>query len=676
MLYYHSKVTYKKVKEVSVGPVNWIDRMRRITEEINEKGPENVRFYIVCFKNSIYVELCATIGYRNRESAADLSKEFVKNLGYEAISSLTREIDTATFAEYLMTAHKNGYVRDIKEILLRSTFGDYRTCTDGSYKEFLANGNLSKSAIYEKMEELGFSGFLKDEIDRIFSVESSYGFRGHPVHYVVFSNGPERRKEIVELLISALFRAGRLRSRRYAYFEGSSVDSFDSLFGLDPNDKLIKLYRVLGGATMVVNPCDFKNEELSLSETPMLCMLTGLISDNRKDILTIMQFKHEEVSTARHMMSDIEGVRFVEIWDHGNTRERCISILLNKASEDGMENTDSLISKLDGKSGDFTDKDLDRIYADWFDEQMGTVVYPQYASFERAGVSSASCEHGKKDDPYEMLKSLIGLGNAKAMIDRIIGYHKTRGMFRNAGVTDINPSYHMVFTGEPGTAKTTVARLFAAIMKDKGIISKGNLIEVGRKDLVGKYVGWTAKAVTEAFDKAAGSVLFIDEAYSLCDGNDGSYGDEAINTIVQLMENRRDDTVVIFAGYPDKMQLFLDRNPGLRSRIAYHVKFDDYSTDELMDILKLMVKEVHMNLNPESEDKIRGIFDAVREYRDFGNGRFVRNLFEQARMNLACRVSAMDPVNVSDSNLTTLIAADFEIPDEFKNRPVKRKMGF
>ena len=118
-------------------------------------------------------------------------------------------------------------------------------------------------------------------------------------------------------------------------------------------------------------------------------------------------------------------------------------------------------------------------------------------------------------------------------------------------------------------------------MKENRLLSKGNLIEVGRGDLIGKYVGWTAPMIQKKFKQAEGGVLFIDEAYSLVDDRDGSYGDEAINTIVQEMENHRDNVVVIFAGYPDKMESFLQKNPGLRSRIAFHVPFDDYSTEEL-----------------------------------------------------------------------------------------------
>lgn len=143
---------------------------------------------------------------------------------------------------------------------------------------------------------------------------------------------------------------------------------------------------------------------------------------------------------------------------------------------------------------------------------------------------------------------------------------------------------HMVFIGNSGTAKTTAARLFARIMKDNGLLSKGQLIEVGRGDLVGKCVGWTAQTVQAKFKVAIGGVLFIDEAYSLVDKHSGSFGDEAINTIVQEMENHREDVVAIFAGYPNKMEGFLQKNPGLRSRIAFHVPFADYTSDEISTI--------------------------------------------------------------------------------------------
>ena len=234
---------------------------------------------------------------------------------------------------------------------------------------------------------------------------------------------------------------------------------------------------------------------------------------------------------------------------------------------------------------------------------------------------------------------------------------------------------HMVFTGNPGTAKTTVARLFARIMKDNDLLSQGKLVEVGRGDLVGKFVGWTAPAIQKKFREARGNVLFIDEAYSLVDDRDGSYGDEAINTIVQEMENHRDDVVVIFAGYPDKMECFIRKNPGLRSRIAYYVPFADYTTSELCNIAQLMSKQKGLTLNEKACSRLEEIFETAREERDFGNGRYVRNVLDKARMAQATRLLSMDIDEISTADVTTISADDIEEVPVIRNTKT-RKIGF
>ena len=234
----------------------------------------------------------------------------------------------------------------------------------------------------------------------------------------------------------------------------------------------------------------------------------------------------------------------------------------------------------------------------------------------------------------------------------------------------------MVFTGNPGTAKTTVARLTAKIFRDNGLLESGHLVELGRADLVGKYVGWTAPTVMEAFQRAEGSVLFIDEAYSLVDDRDGMFGDEAINTIVQEMENHREDTVVIFAGYPDKMERFLQKNPGLRSRVAFHVDFPDYTPKELLDILRLMAENQSMKLGPGAEQAALAIFQSAVSIPDFGNGRFVRNVLEQAQMKMAVRLTAGCADTLTNAQLTTLCAEDFEMPVMCAETPKRRAIGF
>ena len=213
----------------------------------------------------------------------------------------------------------------------------------------------------------------------------------------------------------------------------------------------------------------------------------------------------------------------------------------------------------------------------------------------------------------------------------------------------------MVFSGNPGTAKTTVARLVARIMKQKGILSKGDLIEVGRADLVGKYVGWTAKTVQEYFEKAKGSILFIDEAYSLIDDNN-SFGAEAINTIVQEMENNREDVVVIFAGYGREMRDFIDQNSGLKSRISFFVDFPDYSNQELYQILELFARKNHYELDNDVYPQFMGSLTDIEVKR--GNGRYVRNIFEGAKLRQAERLMKL-PKKQRVKGLYTLIGEDF-----------------
>ena len=269
---------------------------------------------------------------------------------------------------------------------------------------------------------------------------------------------------------------------------------------------------------------------------------------------------------------------------------------------------------------------------------------------------------------------MIGLTEAKKVINQALNYYKAQKLFAEKGMKADKPAMHMVFTGNPGTAKTSVARLFARIMKDNDLLSKGNLIEVGRGDLVGKFVGWTAPAIQKKFREAQGSVLFIDEAYSLVDDRSGSFGDEAINTIVQEMENHRDDVVVIFAGYPDEMERFLQKNPGLRSRIAFHVPFADYDTTELCDIASLIANKKGLSLSDDAQKKLISVFENAKAENDFGNGRYVRNVIEKAKMAQATRLLAMDFESISDNDVVTICADDIEMPEIKK--PTAKRIGF
>lgn len=212
-------------------------------------------------------------------------------------------------------------------------------------------------------------------------------------------------------------------------------------------------------------------------------------------------------------------------------------------------------------------------------------------------------------------------------------------------------------------------------MKENHLLSNGNLVEVGRGDLIGKYVGWTAPGIQNKFSEARGGVLFIDEAYALLDDRTGSFGDEAIDTIVQEMENHREDMMVIFAGYPDKMEEFLQRNPGLRSRIAFHVSFNDYNTEELCDIANLIAGKQGLKLTNKAQQKLADIFDVAKNEKDFGNGRYVRNVIERAKMAQACRLLSMDSDDISKNDIATICDEDIE-DVSITLREEKKQIGF
>lgn len=272
------------------------------------------------------------------------------------------------------------------------------------------------------------------------------------------------------------------------------------------------------------------------------------------------------------------------------------------------------------------------------------------------------------------LDNMVGLDSVKDIIHKAIAHYKLNKLCIDKGITREKASLHMIFTGNPGTAKTTVARLFAEIMKDEKVLSTGTFVEVGRADLVGDHVGSTAPLVKRKFKEAQGGILFIDEAYSLCDTYENGFGDEAINTIVQEMENHRDNIIVIFAGYKEPMQRFLDRNPGMLSRIAFQIEFEDYTTDELCSITKLMLSKKQMTITDAAMNKLRKNFDIVHEESDYGNGRFVRKTLEEAEMNLAERILEFNESEITTELITTIEECD--IPDLSTRNKIIRQIGF
>ena len=644
------------------------EKVRKISMKTNDFNQlQQHRAYL--FVNDAS-ESTVTVGVivKNCSNIIDLISGYLRAIEIELKETCLEEITFYTLRNMLSCANRNDYIRDDDEVLEQF---DLDKLT-GRYSRGITYGEkildaCDKKSVYEDAERFLTEDTFIPELNRIYEGSAKQNAVGHPVHYMIQTDDRETRKGMCRILLQALYANNRLHSKRYCFLDFRPGESFSSMI----YDCLYK--SAVGGAVVVRYLAnDDTEDDYADCGRDTIEILCEVMKKYRHQVLTVFCLPRECTASKDIFYENLGNTSIVELKEQFVSGE-CAKAFLKGLAKDRKIRTDKkLFERLEDEKG-YLAPDLHNIFDDWYNNKLKTVVYPQYrdvATAKREVIKAAP-----KGSAYDELSRMIGLDEAKKMINQALNYHKAQKLFADKGMKNDHPSMHMIFTGNPGTAKTTVARLFARIMKENNLLSKGNLIEVGRGDLVGKYVGWTAPTIQKKFKEAQGSVLFIDEAYSLVDDRDGSFGDEAINTIVQEMENHRNDVVVIFAGYPDKMESFLQKNPGLRSRIAYHVPFSDYDTESLCEIAKLIAKQKGLKFTKDAFEKLYGLFDAARTGSDFGNGRFVRNVIEKAKMAQATRLLTMDFDSVGSEDITTITSEDIELP-KASTKPKTKQIGF
>lgn len=634
----------------------------RKTDAFLEEYEDRACIFFVALDKEMDIAACVK---DNNVDEKELANRFLGRMEMEYDELSVKEISMESFLNGVRLSYRNRLISDddkFAEMMGLETFLRER---NSFFNEKLSDDKKTIEELKTDVEKYHLSDGYKEELHRILRGKKQTVFLGNPATYCIISKDETARRVMIRDLVSALYKKGRLQSQRYTII---------SLYnGECTLENLEELYDISQGATLYfrVDDDNFPDGEKNRGyiDVKKVCEIV-----KKKGAKTLTVFAMETISDKNRnkLENYMLGVPMLVFTDNTYKKEKAQKVLLSMAQEENFTISEKLLEKVKKTERSYTYGELTELYNVWRAEYMGTDVFPEYKKF----VTHVAEEEKQvsKSDAYKKLQEMIGLTQAKKVIDGAIHYFKLQQEYKLRGIEFNRPAMHMCFTGRPGTAKTTVARLVAEILKDNDILSEGKLVEVDRSQLVGRFVGHTAPQVKEMFNKAKGSVLFIDEAYSLVEDRKGSYGTEAINEIVQEMENCREDTIVILAGYPDEMKELLEWNPGMKSRIAFHVSFDDYTENELLDITKLLAKDRGMKLDEKAEEKLLSIYAEARKDVGFGNGRFARNLLEKAKFNQANRFMKKDLRFVSDEEICTLVADDFDY--EVKQEKSLPRLGF
>ena len=510
------------------------------------------------------------------------------------------------------------------------------------------NKDRKMAELFERIDDLYITEESKNTLKKMIEYMRKYneGLQDRFISFdmCIYSKDNKAIDEIGKIILEAAVFFDYLKSERIAKA---------SLLNLENVNQIGEVYKSKLGMAM------FSNMEIfnTLDEKEKLRFVLGMeqiMKEQEGKSFTVFTASSKE--TIQDMLSrennTLKNNFDFEIVSTKPTVQDIYQELLNKLEEKEELTEEFKVKLLEYVTETYPNTDLD--YSEYIEKLYTKIVFNKTETFTLDLIP----EYNKKktlEEIFEDLNSLVGLKNVKDMLHELVDLIELKNKAGN-DLKISNTNMHMVFLGNPGTGKTTVARIVAQILYNLNYIKQNKLIEVSSKDLVAEYVGQTAPKTMAVIEKAIGGVLFIDEAYSLASGKGqgNSYNEEAIATLIQAMENSRDNLVVIFAGYTVEMQDFLNANSGIVSRIGYTVEFEDYTEDELEQIFKNMVKKAGFEITDEAIQKAKDIIKKYKNTKNFGNARFARSLYEKSVIKHASNTKGKKRKNI----LKTITAED------------------
>lgn len=480
-------------------------------------------------------------------------------------------------------------------------------------------------ASFKKIDELHIKDESKELLKKIIEYIRKYNEKIEKqfisFNMCIFSENEEVKKDVLDILNQNI--------NYFSYMKKGNA-GIVSFYDIDKAEKIDEIYSSNHNVISFEKSkaIDLKSQE---DKEKILNKLNEKIKDNEQNILTVLSAKNKEELYGIFSISDDLKNEFseFEIIEQKPDLQEVYNEILEKIKNTINLDEKMQIDLLDYISNTYEKSDLS--FVEYRDKLLKTITFnKEIPKFEK---------DKSIDEVFQELDELVGLKKVKQALRDLVSLKELKNKASDdIKIKDVN--LHMVFLGNPGTGKTTVARMVAEILYNLKYIKQNKLIEVSSKDLVAEYVGQTAPKTNAVIQKALGGVLFIDEAYSLASGQGqgNGYNEEAIATLIQAMENHRDNLVVIFAGYTKEMQSFLNTNSGIVSRIGYTLEFEDYTTEELIKIFEQMTSKSGFIVEKAAIEKLEKIIDEYKDTKNFGNARFVRNVYEKTIIKHASNI--------------------------------------